>query len=376
MFRQTKLLLVNERRFKGGFSLLAVSFALLVLLAGCDDEIDGLTPDSNATLRMEESKFKSKTGYAKPLTSGLQGASGSTVGPDGALYVTEYAFGRISRINPKTGEIMTFASGFPLPIFDIGGVWDVAFLGRKAYALVTLVGPELGGNPGDVVGIYRIDGPNSFTVIADIGAFSLANPPNTDFFVPTGVQYSFQSYRGAFLVADGHHNRILHVTCNGEITEFKTFGNVVPTGLALWGNRVYMAEAGPIPHNPEDGKVVSFGPISPIVRDVASGARLLVDVEFNYSLSHYGRSHRGRAQWGLTLYALSQGEWDGVQEGSPAIPNDGSLLRVNKDGTFTVISDGLDRPTSLEFIRNKAYIVTLAGEVWTISNFGHPHFGL
>jgi hypothetical protein len=31
------------------------------------------------------------------LVTGLQGASGSTIGPDGALYVTEGAIGRISR---------------------------------------------------------------------------------------------------------------------------------------------------------------------------------------------------------------------------------------------------------------------------------------
>ena len=48
---------------------------------------------------------------------------------------------------------------------------DVAFIGKTAYALVTLVGPDVGGS--DVVGIYRVDGPDSFTVIADIGAFSL-----------------------------------------------------------------------------------------------------------------------------------------------------------------------------------------------------------
>ena len=41
-------------------------------------------------------------------------------------------------------------------------------------------------------------------------------------------------------------------------------------------------------------------------------------------------------------------------------------MEVNRDGTFTVITDGLDRPTSLEFIGNTAYVVTLTGEVWKI----------
>ena len=76
------------------------------------------------------------------LVAGLQGGSGSTVGPDGALYVTEGAVGRISRIDPRTGRVTTFASGLPPYIIGIGGAVDVAFLGRTAYVLVTLVGPR------------------------------------------------------------------------------------------------------------------------------------------------------------------------------------------------------------------------------------------
>jgi DNA/RNA endonuclease YhcR with UshA esterase domain len=48
------------------------------------------------------------------------------------------------------------------------------------------------------------------------------------------------------------------------------------------------------------------------------------------------------------------------------VPNTGALVKVNGDGTFTHIVDGLDRPTSLEFIGNTAYFVTLTGEVWKI----------
>ena len=62
------------------------------------------------------------------LVTGLQGATGSTIGPDGALYVTEGAVGRISRVDPQTGEKTTFASGLPKAIIGIGGAIDVAFI--------------------------------------------------------------------------------------------------------------------------------------------------------------------------------------------------------------------------------------------------------
>ncbi len=192
----------------------------------------------------------SSTPTVTQLVTGLASGSGSTVGPGRALYVTEGAAGRVLRVDPKTGEVTTFASGLPESIVGIGGAMDVAFIGATAYVLVTLVGADVGGS--DVVGIYRVDGPNHSTPIADIGAFSISNPPDTSFFIPTGVQYALETYRGGFLVTDGHHNRVLRVSLNGEITELITFDNIVPTGLAVWGNKVYMAEAeaGPFPTCP------------------------------------------------------------------------------------------------------------------------------
>ena len=296
------------------------------------------------------------------FAEGLDGATGmgSTIGPGGALYVTEAAAGRISRVDPKTAEVTVFASGLPQGSTEIGigGVMDVAFIGDTAYALVTLVSEDVGGS--DVDGIYRIDGPDRFTVIADIGQFASDNPPSTGYFVPTGVQYALETFRGGFLVTDGHHNRMLRVTLDGQVSELIAFDNIVPTGLAISGNTIYMAEAGPVPHEPQNGKIVSFGPDAASVSEVASGARLNLDVEFG----------RGR-----TLYALSQGIWNGAGEGSPAEPGTGALLEVNSDGTFSVVMDGLNQPTSVEFIGNTAYVVNLAGEIWKINPVSAPPFG-
>ena len=86
------------------------------------------------------------------LVTGMQSGSGSTVGPDGALYVTEGATGRVLRVNPVNGRSSTFASGLPQRILGIGGAMDVAFIDRTAYVLVTLVGSDWGGS--DVVGIH------------------------------------------------------------------------------------------------------------------------------------------------------------------------------------------------------------------------------
>ena len=319
-------------------SLLSLFAALVVILAP--------TPAGAAPPSTELS--------ASLLVSGLQGSFGSTVGPGGDLYVAEGVARRVSRIDPETGTVTTFASGLPAQVVPgVGGATDVEFLGRTAYVLVQFIGPYLGG-PDEVNGIYRVDGPHTFTVVADIGAFNVANPPDTDFELPTGVQTSFQAFRGGFLVTDGHLNRMLRVTLDGDISVVRAFDNVVPVGLETWGNRIYMAEAGPLPHLPADGKIVSFTPRSSTATVVAAGGPLLVDVE------------RG---CGARLFGLAQGIWPlGGPAGSPATPNTGQLLRVNGDGAFTVIAGGLNQPTSLEIIKNTAYVVTLGGEIWKIEH--------
>lgn len=285
------------------------------------------------------------------IVTGLRGAQGSTIGPDGALYVTEGAVGQITRINLKNGHMKTFARGLPPAILAVGGAVDIAFLGKRAYVLVALNGSDVGGST--PVGIYRMDGLDAFTVIADLGAFTQANPSSTPFFLSQGVQYALDTYYGDLIVTDGHHNRVLRVTPSGDISIMRDFDNIAPTGLAVRRGIVYMAQAGAVPHAPEDGKALAFGPgwLSP--GEVAAGAPLLVDVEF---------AANG------TLYGLAQGTWDGAFPGSPAFPNTGSLVRHTGNGEFEVVVESLNLPTSLEIVHDDAYVVTLAGEVWKLRN--------
>ena len=288
-------------------------------------------------------------------------AAGSTIGPDGALYVTDPNAGSVLRVDTRTGEVSTFADGLPPQVLGVGGAMDVAFLEGTAYVLVTMVGGDIvdGDHIGDAtVGIYRLDADGQFTTFADIGAWSVEHPPETDYFVTTGVQYALEPYGDGFLVTDGHHNRVLRVAPDGRIDELITFDNIVPTGLETFGPVVLMAQAGALPHRPEAGKVVAFGPSPAAAVEVASGASLIVDVEFG----------------GGSLYALSQGEWDGVAEGSPASPDTGRLVRIDSSGAFVPVVDGagdelvLDRPTSLELTGNTAYVVGLTGTIVKIEN--------
>lgn len=347
--------------------ILAVAAVLLcVITSSCQKEALSSSVEEELLGKTAGKSTSANLSLPVKFVEGLEELQGSTVGPDQALYVTAPLAGSIWRINPKTGSVSLFATGLPKrvpdPFFQGSGVVDVAFQGATAYALVTGVAADLGGN--DIVGIYRIGSGNQHAIIADIGAWSSANPPATEIFIPTGYQYAIESWRNGFLVTDGHHNRVLYVTLEGEITEMITFTNVAPTGLEVRGNTIYVTEAGPIPHFPENAKLMSYSPNSSTISEVASAAGLnvglFVDVEFGL---------------GNTLYALAQGNWDGPFEGAPALPNTGALLQLNSNGGFNSIASGLNLPTSMEVIGNNAYIVNLAGEVWKIANVSAPPFG-
>ncbi|HVE64567.1 MAG TPA: hypothetical protein VNB94_12300, partial [Mycobacteriales bacterium] len=225
-----------------------------------------------------------------PCTDDICG-SGSTVGPDGDLYVTDSTRGRIQRIDPGRGTVSTYADALPQQIPGVigGGVADVAFVGRTAYVLVTGVSEfwtkmVKSSNAPAAEGVYRLDrvgvGSTQATLIADISAWSEKNPPSgAQIFIPGGYTYAIEQYESGFLVSDGHHNRVLRVETNGNISVFHDFAqNVVPTGLESRGSAVLVGQAGAVPHTPETGRVVEIRGKADAVAPIVSGAPLLVDV--------------------------------------------------------------------------------------------------
>lgn len=243
---------MRKNFFKASFALLSS-----ILMFACQKDIN----EASLTTRVQNNAKSTQPGQPWQLAQAEGQSLGSAIGPGGDLFVPNGIAGTISRIDPKTGSRTTFASGLPqlLAPVGIGGITDVAFIGSTAYALVTLVHDPVLFPTGQVNGIYRIDGPDSYTIIADLGAYNVAHPPTGfEFFVSTGVSYSIQAYRGGFLVTDGHLNRVLHVTLDGNISVVQRFGDIVPTGLAVQGNQIYLSQAGPVPHLPENGKVVKF----------------------------------------------------------------------------------------------------------------------
>jgi sugar lactone lactonase YvrE len=286
--------------------------------------------------------------------------SGSAVGPDKALYVTNGTKGTLVRIDPRTGAEEVVGTGLPPKVVEIGGAVDVAFRGRRTYALVTLAGADL-GVPTAAMGIYEIGDDGRFSLFADIGAYAAVHPPaDPDVFLAQGVQYALEVWHDDLLVTDGHHARVYRVDRRGSVSELLAFPSTddLVTGIAVHHGRVYLAAPGPIPHVPATSKVLevrSRGGAA-VVGTWPSGYQgqtgLVVDVEF-------GRRDR--------LYGLLQGHWDlepvPDNEGLPAARRTGELVRVKGDGTFETVVAGLDQPTSVDFIGTSAFVVTLTGTI-------------
>jgi hypothetical protein len=289
--------------------------------------------------------------------------SGSTIGPDGALYVTNGNVGTLVRIDPTNGSETVVGSGLPPRVVGAGGAMDVTFIGHRAYVLVTLAGSDV-GVPDAVMGIYRLKRDGTFSVFADLGTWSAEHPPaDPDWFLSQGVQYSLEVWRDGFIVADAHLGRLIRVDRRGHVSEFLAFPstNSVPTGLEVANGKVFVATPGPIPHLPADSAISavrrngSTKVVGKWAADYAGNRGLIVDVE-------KGRHHR--------LYGLLQGHWNleplPENEGMPAAPNTGEIVAVGADGTFKTVVTGLNRPTSLELVGRVGFVVTLSGTILRI----------
>ena len=77
--------------------VVALALSCVIILGGGNAEAGKISPGGAIATR---------------LVAGLEGGSGSTIGPDGALYVPETIAAAFA-VDPRTGEKTTFASGLP-----------------------------------------------------------------------------------------------------------------------------------------------------------------------------------------------------------------------------------------------------------------------
>lgn len=321
------------------------------------------------------------------IVGGLINPRGMAMGPDGMLYVAEAGTGgsmtvtvggeesqsgltgRISKIDPATGARTTVVDNLPSNgTAEEGSVGPaaVAFVGGQLYYVQTHGGAAY-GFPDTPTGVYRVDADGSTHLLADIGAFNIANPvevvanrSQADI-EAGGNPYSMVERNGILYLADGNQNQVLSVTMDGQIHRVVDFRmHIVTTGISYDINGpFFVATLGTFPFAPEDGRVYSVSYPGGTMNEVARGASALTDV----AVSPAGQ-----------LYALQFAE-QSTAPGPPFTPFSGKVLRVNSDGTFTPIVTGFTFTTSMLFSGDTLFVANNGisplgpGEIWEIKNF-------
>ena len=223
--------------------------------------------------------------------TGFNNPRGLKFGPDGMLYVAEGGVGGtdstegectqvIPPIGPYTGSStgsqisrvengvrVTFNDKFPSSQTSaltgnlVSGVADIAWIGGTMYALTAGGGCSHGvlGHPN---GVYRVNGNNTPTLVANLSAFYQSHPvanPEEDDFEPDGTPYSMIASGGSLYVVEPNHGELDRVSTSGSISRVAdisaTQGHIVPTAIAQRGV-FYIGNLNTFPIVPGSSKIL------------------------------------------------------------------------------------------------------------------------
>ncbi|HZQ10836.1 MAG TPA: ScyD/ScyE family protein [Anaerolineae bacterium] len=302
------------------------------------------------------------------FATGLDNPRGLKFGPDGNLYVAEggpatntlstvglcdqvpspvgpYTGGfnsRISKITPagvRTTVVNNLPSSQTSPALGnlVSGVADVAFIGDTLYGIEAGAGCSHGLAGTDNT-VFRVNPDGTITNIVNLSAFQKANPvknPEPDDFEPDGTWYSMIAHGSVLYAIEPNHGELDRILLNGKIIRVSDIsasqGHIVPTTLTFHSGRFYVGNLSTFPVVPGSAKILAINNGGKI-KSSQAGLTTVVGVAFDTS------GH---------LYALETDTVAGFP--GPAAAGSGQVVRVNDDGSLTVIATGLTFPTAMTF---------------------------
>jgi sugar lactone lactonase YvrE len=319
---------------------------VLVLLAGM-----GLSSSCMARPLVEQFA----TGLSQPRGMAFDAAGGLLVAEAGALDATGAGgpqpetnhSGRVVRITADRHGT-TVVDGLPFTHYSTSGdvgATDVAILGGALYVLTgegyddQLSRSVLRATPG---------GPPQ--ALASLLNFAIDTTPLAEQMSAGGVPINPYAMvaapdDSALYVTDGASGRVLRVTLDGNIRMFAELPKMSPlTGLAFGPDgRLYFADFSTLPHAPGSGAIWGADSSGKLAVAV-TGLTMPIDVGFDAAGA---------------MYVLEFS--DGRQPHQPYAAGAGRLLRVERDGSRTVIIDRLNYPTAMAFSHKGDLYITVSG---------------
>jgi hypothetical protein len=291
------------------------------------------------------------------VAEGGPGGTASTVGkctqvvaPLGP-YTGDAHGGRISRVD-SNGNRFTWTDRFPSSQTTAqtgsltSGVADIAWMNGTLYAITAGSGCSH-GVINTVNGVYRLSANGNPVLVADLSAFQQSHPvahPEADDFEPDGTWWSMVAVGNKLYAVEPNHGELDSIDARGNITRVVDIsasqGHIVPTAMAFHNGLFTVGNLNTFPIVPGSSKIFRITTTGQL-QVAATGFTTVLGVAYD----KLGR-----------LYVLE----NTTTAGNPT-PGEGDIVRVNANGTRTVIIDGLALPTAMTFGPDGALYVSNLG---------------
>ena len=296
------------------------------------------------------------TGGITVVASGLHCPRGMTWDDTGTLLVAQAGTGETATSTGPASSLVRIDGGCPVavagglpssfdPFRDVLGPSDVLILDGQTYVLQCATGLLKEMNPATPNGIDAAQGDGTFSLVADLTSWIVANPTAL---IPgdyndLGEPYRMAAGDGGFWVLEANRGELLRVTLEGQVTRIVDLSADHPVWSALTvapAGGVFAGTLTPAPHTDGSARVVHITPDGQ-VSDAWTGLTTVTGLAIGPDGS---------------LYALEMatGNADGTMR-----PGTGRLVRKTGPDSLEEVVTGLEYPIDLELGPDGALYVAL-----------------